>query len=68
MLLKAFTQLMDARKSRFALNTPDPLCAKGTRHLIRFARNGSIQRSPHLWHRLSFKFGIFICDRSSSTC
>jgi len=36
---------MDARKSRFALNTPDPLCAKATRHLIRFARNGSIQRS-----------------------
>jgi len=24
---------MDARKSRFAPNTPDPLCAKGTRHL-----------------------------------
>jgi len=28
---------MDARKSRFAPNTPDPLSAKGTRHLIRFA-------------------------------
>jgi len=67
-LLKTFTQLMDARKSRFAPNTPDPLCAKGTRHLIRFARNGSIQRSPHPWHRLSFKFGIFICDRISNTC
>jgi len=36
---------MDARKSLFAPNTPDPLCAKDTRHLIRFARNGSIQRS-----------------------
>jgi len=36
---------MVARKSRFAPNTPDPVCAKGTRHLIRFARNGSIQRS-----------------------
>jgi len=36
-------------------------------HLIRFARNGSIQGSPHPWHRLSFKFGIFICDRNSST-
>jgi len=46
MLLKAFTQIMDARKCRFAPNTPDLLCAKGTRHLIRFARNGSIQRSP----------------------
>jgi len=33
---------MDARQSRFAPNTPEPLCAKGTRHLIRFARNGSI--------------------------
>ena len=30
---------MDARKSRFAPNTPDPVCVKGTRHLIRFARN-----------------------------
>jgi len=39
---------MDARKSRFAPNTPDPLCAKGTRHLVRFARNGSIQSSPTL--------------------
>jgi len=28
---------MNARKSRFATNTPDPLCAKGTRHLICFA-------------------------------
>jgi len=27
---------MEARKSRFSPNTPDPLCAKGTRHLIRF--------------------------------
>jgi len=59
---------MDARKSRFAPDTPDPLCAKGTRHLIRFARNGNIQRSPNPWHRLSFKFGIFICDKYSSTC
>jgi len=67
-LLKTFTQLMDSRKSRFAPNTPDPLCAKGTRHLIRFARNGHIQRSTHSWHRLSFKFGIFICDGNSSTC
>jgi len=41
---KTFTQLMDARKSRFAPNTPDPVCAKGTRHLTHFARNGSIQR------------------------
>ena len=45
-LLKTFTQFMDARKSRFAPNTPDPLCAKGTGHVIRFARIGSIQRSP----------------------
>jgi len=59
---------MDARKNRFAPNTPEPLCAKGTRHLIPFARNGSIQRSPHPWHRLSLKFGIFICDRNSNTC
>jgi len=29
-LLKAFTQLLDARKSRFAPNTPDPLCAKSS--------------------------------------
>jgi len=42
--------------------------APNTRHLIRFARNGSIQRSPHPRHRLSFRFGIFICDRNSSTC
>jgi len=28
--------------------TPDPLCAKDTRYLIRFARNGSIQRYSHL--------------------
>jgi len=68
MLLKVFTQLMDARKSRFAPNTPDPLRARGTGHLIRFARNDSIQRSPLSWHRLSFKFGIFICDRNSRTC
>jgi len=60
---------MDARKSRFASNTPDPLRAKATRHLIRFARNGSIQRPLTLpWHTLSFKFGVFICDRNSSTC
>jgi len=59
---------MDTRKSRFASNAPDQLCAKGTRHLIRFARKGSIHRSPHPWHRLSFKFGIFNCDRNSSTC
>jgi len=68
MLLKTFTQLMDARKSRFAPNTPDPLCTNYTRHLIRFARNGSIQRSPHPWHRLFLKFGIFICDTNSNTC
>jgi len=29
-LVKTFTQFMDARKSRFAPNTPDPLCAKDT--------------------------------------
>ena len=46
-LLNAFTQLTDARKSRFASNTPDPLCAKGTGHLIRFARNDSIKKSPY---------------------
>jgi len=67
-LLNTFTQLMDARKSRFAPNTPDPLCANYARHMIRFARNGSIQRSPHPSHRLSFKFGIFVCDRNSNTC
>jgi len=27
-----------------------------------------IQRSLYSWHRLSFKFGIFICDRNSCTC
>jgi len=27
-LLKTFTQLVDARKGRFAPNTADPLCAK----------------------------------------
>jgi len=68
LLLKTFTQLMGARKSRFAPNAPDPLCAKGTRHPIRFARNGNIQRSPHPRHKLSFNFGIFICNRNSSTC
>ena len=46
-LVKTFKQLMDARKSRFAPNTPDPLCAKDTRHLTRFVRNGIIQRPPH---------------------
>jgi len=59
---------MDARKSRFVPNTPDPLCAKDTRHLTRFVRNGSIQRSPHPWHMLSLKFGIFIWGRNSNTC
>jgi len=59
---------MHARKSRFAPNTPDPLCANYTRHLMCFTRNGSIQRSSHPWHRLSLKFGIFICDRNSNTC
>jgi len=34
MLLNTFTQLMDARKSRFATNTPDPLCTNYTRHLV----------------------------------
>jgi len=68
LLLKTFAQLVDSRKCRFAPNTPDPLCAKDTRHRIRFARNGSIPRSPHPWHRLSLKFGIFICDRNSNTC
>jgi len=43
-------------------------CANYTRHLMCFAWNGSIQRSPHPWHRLSLKFGIFICDRNSNTC
>jgi len=66
LLLKTFTQLVDARKRRFAPNTPDPLYAKDTKHLIRFARNGSIQRSPHPWHRLSLKFGISNCDRNSN--
>jgi len=36
LLLTIFTQLVDARKSCFAPNTPDPLCAKDRRHLIRF--------------------------------
>jgi len=31
--LTTFTQLVDAGKSGFAPNTPDPLCAKDTRHL-----------------------------------
>ena len=55
-------------KSRFAPKTPDPLCANYARHLMCFARNGSIQRSPHPWHRLPLKFGIFIYDRNSNTC
>ena len=59
---------MDDRKSRFAPNTPDPLCARDTRHLTRFVRNDSIQRSPHPWHKLSLKLGIFICDRNSNAC
>jgi len=33
LLLKTSTQLVDARKSRFASNTSDPLCAKDTKHL-----------------------------------
>jgi len=59
---------MDARKKRFTPNTSDPLCANYTKHLMCFARNGSIQRSSHAWHWLSLKFGIFICDRNSNTC
>jgi len=59
---------VDARKSRIAPNTSDPLCANYTRPLMCFARNGSIQRSPHPWHRLSLKCGIFVCDRNSNTC
>jgi len=68
LLLKTFTQLVGARKCRDAPNTPDPLCAKDTRYLIRFARNGSNRRSPHPWHKISLKFGIFICDRNSKIC
>jgi len=45
LLLKTFTQLLDVKTCRFAPNTPDPLCVKDTIHLIRFARNGSNQRS-----------------------
>jgi len=46
-VFKTFTQLVDARKRRFAPYTPDPLCAKDTRYLIRFARHDRVQRSPH---------------------
>jgi len=67
LLLKTLTQLVDSRKSRFAPNTPDSLCSKDTRHLLRFARNGSIQRSAHPWNRLSLKFDTFNCDRKSNT-
>jgi len=35
-------------------------------HLIRFARNETIQRSTHPWRRLSLKFGILVCDRNSN--
>ena len=66
-LVKTFTQFKDVRKSCFTPNTADSLCAKDATHLTRFVRNGSIQRSPHPWHRLSLKFGIFICDRNSNT-
>ena len=51
-----------------------PFCPKHTwsimrqRHLTRFVRNGSMQRSPHSWHRPSLKFGIFICDRNLNAC
>jgi len=48
---------VDARKSRFA-----------PKHLIRFARNVRIQRSPHPRRRLSLKFEISVCDRNSNTC
>ena len=65
---KHFRTTRGCQKKPFAANMADPLCAKDTRHLIRFARNGSIQRSPQPWHRLSLKFGIFICDRNSNTC
>ena len=37
---------MVARKSRFAPNTPDPLCTKDTRHLTRFVRNGMAFKDP----------------------
>jgi len=68
LLLKTFTQLVDSRKKRFAPNARDSLCAKDTRHLSHFVRNGSIQRSAHPWNRLYLKFGIFNCDRNSNTC
>jgi len=48
-------------------------------HLIRYApitqdtwcvlpEMVALKKSPHPWHRLSLKFGIFICDRNSNTC
>jgi len=61
-----FQKSRGCQKKPLCPSTPDPLCAKGTRHLIRFARNGSIQRCPQPWHRLSLKFGICIHDRISN--
>jgi len=57
LLLKTFTQLVDAIKAGLPQT-----------HLIRSGRNDSIQRSPHPWRRLSLKFRIFICNRNSNTC
>jgi len=48
-------------------------------HLIRYApktqdtwfvllENSRNRRSPHPWHKLSLKFGIFIYDRNSNIC
>jgi len=39
---------MDARKSRFAPNTPDPLCTKGSVGLTLVA-NVAIATGPRFW-------------------
>jgi len=58
LLLKTFTQLVWMPEKAVLPQT----------HLIRYAWNVRIQRSPHPGRRLSFKFGILVCDRNSNTC
>ena len=55
---------MDARKSRFAPNTPNPSCAKGTRHLIRFARNDPLSLDIGYLLSLGSAFAIEIQEHA----
>jgi len=59
---------MDARKSRFAPNTTDPLCTKSTRHLIRFAEVVAFKDPLTLDIGYLSSLGSSFDDTNSSTC